>query len=317
MAESAPSRPPLALIANDQEWTMRSFESIFAQDGYAILRAYSGQQTLELARETAPDLLIIDAGLPDIPGIEVCEVLREDPRMHPGVPILITTAGRWTRQDRLDALSAGAWDYLGLPIDAEELLLRLRGHMNLKFEADRSREEGLVDRITGLYNLKGLMRRAREMGTDAYRHSRPLACVALALDSRERDQGDSHEASISRWTAVEHLAAVVKETGRVSDAIGRVRSGEFMVIAPGTGAVGALALAQRLIAEAERSDNGGDQPEAVAVLAGYDAVEDVRDSGVQPAALLAAATTALRQAQSEPNGPAIRRYEHKSKPEAD
>ncbi|MGD8700621.1 MAG: hypothetical protein PVJ43_15095, partial [Gemmatimonadales bacterium] len=48
------------------------------------------------------------------------------------------------------------------------------------------------------------------------------------------------------------------------------------------------------------------------LLAGYDAVADVRESGTQPAALMAGATTALRQSQAEPSGPAIRRYEMNS-----
>ena len=49
MAESAPSRPPLVLIANGQEWSIRSLESILAPHGYAVLRAFSGHQAVELA----------------------------------------------------------------------------------------------------------------------------------------------------------------------------------------------------------------------------------------------------------------------------
>ena len=302
MEESAPSRPPLALIANDQEWSIRSLESILAPDGYAVLRAYSGQQAIDLAREGGPDLLIIDADFSDMPGVDVCRILRKDPRISPSAPILITTAGRRTRQQRLDALSAGAWDFVGLPLDAEELLLRLRAYMQVKFESDRTREESLVDPLTGLYNLKGLMRRARELGTDAYRHGRALACVAFAPELEGQDNEEL-------WLAVDRLAEVFRASGRVSDAIGRVRLGEFVVIAPGTDEVGARKLAQRLVSAAEAAQRERPEPLALTLLAGYDAAPDLREASTQPAALLAGATTALRQSQAEQGGPAIQRYE--------
>ncbi|MGD8699993.1 MAG: response regulator, partial [Gemmatimonadales bacterium] len=245
MAESASSRPPLALIANDQEWSIRSLESILAPHGYAILRAYTGQQTLDLVRETTPDLIVIDANFPDMTGLVVCRTLRGDPRVGRGVPILITTAGPRTRQQRLEALREGAWDFLSLPVDAEELVLRLQATMALKFEVDRTREEGLVDNVTGLYNLRGLMRRARELGSDAYRHGRALACVAFAPDlSNGEDITLTEEQRL--WVAVDLMAHVFKDTGRISDAVGRIRFGEFVVIAPGTDESGALKMAQRL-----------------------------------------------------------------------
>lgn len=75
-----------------------------------------------------------------------------------------------------------AWEFVGLPLDAQELLLKLDSYVKAKFEADRNREQGLVDRDTGLYNEKGLLRRATEMGSDAYRHNRALACVVFGLD---------------------------------------------------------------------------------------------------------------------------------------
>src|SRR5512143_3342513 len=109
MTEREPSRhPPLVLIANDQEWSARSLESILAPNGYAVLRAYTGLQALERARTARPDLVILDAQMPDIHGIEVCRQLRQDPRFSATTPILITTAGPSGRAQRLDAYKAGA-----------------------------------------------------------------------------------------------------------------------------------------------------------------------------------------------------------------
>src|SRR5215218_5777770 len=74
-----PRRPPLVLVANDQEWSARSLESILGPNGYAVLRAYTGRQALDLAKTTQPDIVILDSKMSDMTGIELCALLREDP----------------------------------------------------------------------------------------------------------------------------------------------------------------------------------------------------------------------------------------------
>ena len=156
-------RPPLVLIANDQEWSARSLESILAPNGYAVLRAYTGQQALERARAARPDLVILDAQMPDIHGVEVCRTLRADPRFSTTTPLIITTAGPSGRTQRLEAYRAGAWEFFGQPLDGEALLLKLETYLKSKLEVDRIRDENLLDHATGLYNMRGLSRRAREI----------------------------------------------------------------------------------------------------------------------------------------------------------
>jgi len=247
---------------------------------------------------------VLDDKLPEMSGVDVCRVLREDPRITPCTPILITTAGRRDRQERLEALATGAWDLIGLPVDAEELLLKLAAYMRAKFAADHTREESLVDGLTGLYNLRGLMRRARELGSDAYRHGRALACVAFAPDVASAN--GAAEPGDDLWKAVDRLGRVFRNSGRISDAIGRTRVAEFVVIAPATDETRALKLAERLVRVAVTGDEG-EAP--LQLLAGYDAVADFREAGIQPSALLAGATTALRRCQAEPGDAPIRRYE--------
>ena len=85
--------PPLVLIANDQEWAARSLESILGPNGYSVIRAHTGRQALERARQAEPDLVILDAQMPDMHGIDICRALRDDPRFGATTPIIITTAG--------------------------------------------------------------------------------------------------------------------------------------------------------------------------------------------------------------------------------
>ncbi len=89
MADPRPnaSPPPLVLIANDQEWSTRSLESVLGPQGFASVRAYTGRQALELARRVHPDVIILDSGMPDISGIEICQRLREDLEFPRSTPI--------------------------------------------------------------------------------------------------------------------------------------------------------------------------------------------------------------------------------------
>jgi DNA-binding response OmpR family regulator len=138
------------LIANDQEWSARSIESVLAPQGFAILRAFTGQQALDRARSSRPDLIILDAQLPDIHGFDVCRTLREDATIGHSVPVIITTAGPAGRQQRLDASRAGAWDFLGQPLDAELMLARVETYLQATADIRRIQQEGLVDEETGL-----------------------------------------------------------------------------------------------------------------------------------------------------------------------
>lgn len=132
--------PTVILIANDQEWTARSLESVLAPHGFDIVRAYTGQQAIDGARSRLPSLILLDAQLPDIHGFEVCRVLRSDPSVGPGVPIIITTAGPSGRAQRLEATRAGAWDFLGQPLDGELVLAKVETYLAAA-EAIRAAQE--------------------------------------------------------------------------------------------------------------------------------------------------------------------------------
>src|SRR5437867_2162053 len=179
---AATTRPPLALIVTDQEWSTRSIESIIAPKGYAVLRAYSGREALDRAEGAQPDVVIVDTHLPDRDGLDVCRELRDRRLVSPNTPILVTSSEHPSRAQRLAALHAGAWDSLGHPIDAEELLLKLGTFVRAKLESDHARQEGLLDPATGLYNVRGLARRAREVGAEAFRRHTALACVVIGVD---------------------------------------------------------------------------------------------------------------------------------------
>jgi PleD family two-component response regulator len=302
------SNAPLVLIANDQEWSARSLESILGPNGYSVVRAYTGQQALERARTAQPDLIILDAQMPDMHGFEVCRVLRSDPRFSATTPIVITTSGPSGRTQRLEAYQAGAWEFLGQPLDGESLLLKLGTFLKSKREVDTLREESLLDPGTGLYNMRGLARRAKEIGSEAFRRRDPLACVVFSPEPEPVDPGAAEDEEEQRMT--DQIALLFRQAGRASDAIGRLGQSEFAVIAPATGPEAALRLVRRLGGSIESSPipiRGGER--CVRIRAGYCAVPDFAESSVDAVELLLRATTALRDLKREGEGERVRAFE--------
>ena len=305
-ARTPRARPPLTLIANSQEWHSRSLESILGPHGYAVLRAYTGKQAIERAQGSKPDIIILDTDLPDRDGFEVCRELRADPSISAATPILITSPGHASRQKRLEALKAGAWDFIGSALDGEELPLRLDAYIRAKQEVDRAREESLLDELTGLYNIRGLARRARELGSQSFRHKEPFACIVL---TPMLDGSDGTSIDVETTSAVmETLARVLKETGRTSDAIGLLGPGEFAVIAQGTDSVGAVGLAARLA----RAVGSTVAMPLIRMAAGYDAVANYHDAPIEPSDMLLRASMAMRQSRTDSPTPGflnIRKFE--------
>lgn len=288
-------RPPLVLIADDQEWSARAFESVLGPAGYAVLRCPSARAALEQVRTVSPDAVMVKADLGDADGPALCRHLREEPRVGPSTPLFVTFAAPARREDRMEALRAGAWDVLTLPLDAEELTLRLGVFVQAKMEADRTREESLVDPLTGLYSLQGVLRRAREMGLDAIRQSAPLGCVVLAGEEPPPDSPAAQDALLR-----DRMVRLVEHAGRRSDVVGRLGRAELAVLTPHTGSDGVMRLADRLLARADEEAREVPGQGPLHLRVGCYAVENLAGVPLDPVELLVRATMALRRAQRDP-----------------
>jgi two-component system, OmpR family, KDP operon response regulator KdpE len=109
------------LIVEDEQEIVRFLRAALTAAGYETRVAVTGKEGLKEAATRAPDLVILDLGLPDLDGIEVTRRLREWSR----VPIVVLSA-RGQERDKVEALDAGADDYLTKPFAVGELLARLR-----------------------------------------------------------------------------------------------------------------------------------------------------------------------------------------------
>jgi two-component system response regulator MprA len=110
------------LVVDDDRGLRDVLRRALGLSGYEVRLAETGSGALAEIAATPPDAVVLDIGLPDIDGLEVCRLLRREGNR---VPVLMLTA-RDAVSDRIDGLDAGADDYLVKPFDVDELRARLR-----------------------------------------------------------------------------------------------------------------------------------------------------------------------------------------------
>lgn len=120
--------PALLLIEDNPD--VMAYLSACLQGSYQLYQAYNGRDGVELAFETAPDLVLSDVMMPVMDGFEVCQALKNDHRTS-HVPIVLLTA-KATVEDRIAGLQRGADAYLAKPFNQAELLLQLGNLLQLK-----------------------------------------------------------------------------------------------------------------------------------------------------------------------------------------
>ncbi len=122
--------PPRILVVDDNPENREIFRARLASQGYDILTASDGEEALASARETLPDLILLDIMMPKVDGIEVCRQLRADPTF-PFTPIVMVTA-RSDSKDVVAGLAAGGDEYLTKPVDQASLVARVKSMLRIK-----------------------------------------------------------------------------------------------------------------------------------------------------------------------------------------
>jgi two-component system KDP operon response regulator KdpE len=112
------------LVVDDEPQLRRAMKATLTDLGYSVMEAKTGEEALEALRRDAPDLILLDLNMPGIGGLETCRAIRENSEL----PIIVLSV-RNTERDKVDALDAGADDYVTKPFGIQELLARIRAAM--------------------------------------------------------------------------------------------------------------------------------------------------------------------------------------------
>lgn len=139
--EAGAPAPPVRILVVDDEQTVREMVGLnLRADGYDVVYAADGNEALAVARETNPDLVVLDVMLPGKDGYEVCRILRHESH----VPILLLSA-RTEEVDRIIGLEIGADDYLTKPFAMRELVARVRAMLRRLRMSNEDRDHETED----------------------------------------------------------------------------------------------------------------------------------------------------------------------------
>ena len=158
------------LIVDDEKSIVDILKFNLEQSEYKTICAYDGLEALNLARETNPDLILLDIMLPHMDGFKVCKTLRSE---GSNIPIIMITA-REEETDKVFGLELGADDYITKPFSVRELLARVKTNMRRAASTEPPPAEGMGDGI-----------RFKELVIDFERHTVFKCGAALELTSRE------------------------------------------------------------------------------------------------------------------------------------
>ncbi|MGN0157684.1 MAG: response regulator [Brotaphodocola sp.] len=133
------------LIIEDEKNISNYIETILISNGYKALKALNGMTGLSMCTSHHPDLILLDLGLPDIDGMEVLKRIRD----FSNIPIIVISA-RIQEREKIEALDAGADDYITKPFGSGELLARIRTAMRHSSQAGSSQQQAQIYRCDGL-----------------------------------------------------------------------------------------------------------------------------------------------------------------------
>ena len=124
---------PRVLIADDNPSNVELLDAHLDGTGYEVRVAVNGEDTLAVAAEWKPDVILLDVMMPKLSGFEVCKRLRADPALKDVAVLMVTALGEPTDVEK--AVTAGTDDFLTKPISKTELLLRVRALLDARKES--------------------------------------------------------------------------------------------------------------------------------------------------------------------------------------
>lgn len=305
------------LLASSRDWFASALRAVLEPEGFQFVHARSGEAAVEAAAGEAPDLVIIDEGLPDGTAPELCRDLLAG-ALGKSVPVLVYSPNFWHESEQAEAMRAGAWDIIREPIRSRLLVAKLERLLRIKRLIEAAEREEMADEEWRLFSLAGLIRTLPVLGSLAERTSAPMSCAVVGptlpatgdgLTRQRRDTarlcarhtrlsdlcgflGEGDVALVAYNADVGVTTDIIRRLSRLAEEVGE-EVGEAVGTARAPLSAGIIELpADRLMAEART------------VRAGPSGGEETAPVAEQIASLsrFAAAQGALRQARAAGGG---------------
>lgn len=272
------------LAVDDDRVILASVDGVLSAQGHQVTTLDDPHRFLDELDRVSPDVLLLDVDMPDVSGLELLRVARNDAR-RTGLGVLMLTA-RTDVQTILKAFAWGADDFLTKPISFPELIVRVRNRIE---RVRQGRASALADTLTGLTLRPAAEDRLRDLVARAERLGEPISVLALGVP------GLPNIATTSGGRAVElalrRVADALASSRRGEDVVARWNDHEFVASLSGLGLEEAMDLAGDLVERLSASS-----------LSASVGVASAPDAGRGAPELVEAALSALREGGREGGG---------------
>jgi len=278
---AGPQFVPRILIAEDSPMCRKLLESILEKRPYELCSVANGREALDAFARFCPDIIITDWMMPDVSGIELCRQIR---KAQDGRTYIILVTQKSEEQDVIEALDAGADDYVTKPFNTGELLARIRvgcrtAQMGREIEAKNALLEkaARTDHLSGLANRLAVEEFAAKQLSAAIRHKFNLWIVVADLD-KFKLVNDTY-GHLAGDEAIKRFATILEANTRAADMCGRLGGDEFLMVMSHGNKKAIVQTIERLRSDfADEKGNLNGQPVSFTAsfgIAGFDGTEKV------------------------------------------
>lgn len=204
-------------------------------NGYEAIGVLNGEQAIARCAEGDIDLVLLDIGLPDISGHEVCSRIKNNDKTK-DIPVIFVTA-RGEAIDVAQGYALGAVDYIAKPYNLPIIMIRVESAMRTRqmidyvsMNPDVLQDTIFTDQLTGLRNRRYLLERLQEEVEKAHRYDYPVACVVLDVD--EINAVDEEMGGASLDDVLVEIALALRNSSRNHDILARYEGALFVAVLP-------------------------------------------------------------------------------------
>ena len=215
--EVAPSR---ILVIDDDPFSARLVDSVLRAAGFVSSFCCEADKAFETIQQESPDLIILDVVMPQMDGFDICRRVRAHPGLQLTPIIFVTRKG--DVEQRVRGLQVGGNDYVAKPFEPQELVARVRSHLQRLAEL---REMAIRDGLTRCYNNKYFKLRLEQEIVRARRYNTALTLGMLDIDHFKKvNDSYGHPAGDA---VLAHLASILTASVRSTDVVARYGGEEF------------------------------------------------------------------------------------------
>lgn len=251
--QKKPEKKYSILVIDDDETIRHLISAVLTDAGYNVSAVPNGEEAIAKVREVPFEIVITDLKMQDMNGIEV---LRKVKQINSDTDVIVITAYA-SLETALEAMRAGAYDYIAKPFNPQEITMIIDKIVKKKATAAESdklkhyRELSITDGLTHLYNHRYFHELLDREIIRARRYPQPVSLLMLDIDNF-KSYNDSH-GHVEGDNALKKVSELFLESLRKIDFVSRYGGEEFAIILPETPKQGALTVARRLRTRLEKA----------------------------------------------------------------